>query len=90
MKVDMRKIALNRAKVGSNVSNERVMELLGLVTVPGANVECTLEEAIACGFDHMSPEEAKLYEDDFNCTEEPVGDYKGPDPIPENQVNEKK
>ena len=50
-------------------------------------MECTLEEAIACGFDHMSPEEAKLYEDDFNCTEEPVGDYEGPDLIPKNQGN---
>jgi len=56
-----------RAQFGSNVSNERVIEIMTASSIPGNQVPVTKEEAAACGIDSLPASEVRaIFGDDLN------------------------
>lgn len=60
-------MAKKYATFGSEVSNERVTEIMTESAIPGNKVAVTKEEASACGVESMSAAEARaMFGDDLN------------------------
>ena len=60
-------MAKRYATFGSEVSNERVTEIMTESAIPGNKVSVTKEEASACGLECMSAAEARaMFGDDLN------------------------
>ena len=59
-------MAKRYATFGSEVSNERVTEIMTESAIPGNKVAVTKEEASACGVESMSAAEARaMFGDDY-------------------------
>ena len=52
-------MAKRRALFGSNVSSERIIEIMTASAIPGNHVPVTREEAAACGIDSLPASEVK-------------------------------
>lgn len=63
-KVDLNRVALNKAKMGSHVSDERISEIMSDAMLNQNPVAISREEAIACGIQPVTAKEAAMYLDD--------------------------
>lgn len=63
-KIDLQKVALNKARMGSSVSNERISEIMSDAMLNQNPVSISKEEAIACGIQAVTAREATAYLDD--------------------------
>lgn len=63
-KIDLQKVALNKARMGSPVSDERISEIMSDAMLNQNSVVISREEAIACGIQPVTAREASAYLDD--------------------------